>query len=726
MSSGIEIDSPAYLGERVTFLEESNRRHMTILDMLASSGDFQGELSRATDASDIFRATVTQVRRLIDCRVAGCLESLDDGTFELSANEPAEFADMLRSEVNSRIMDGGFAWALNRNQAVLIPGENDQTFLMQVIATRTRIRGMFIAILSGDSATIDTAALNALSIILYTCAYSLESAALYALLREQTSHLEERVQQRTAELEESRTVAEKANRAKSEFLANMSHEIRTPMNAIMGLTELILDGGVEAPRQKEYLGMIRESSDNLLTIINELLDISKIEAGNTELLEGPFRLRTSVGRLLQPLTVRAAQKGLRIVLSIGADVPDCLRGDEGKLRQILINLVGNAVKFSDKGDITVTVGVSRQDTDCLHLQFRVTDRGIGIAPEVRERIFQAFEQADSSTSKQFGGTGLGLAISKRLVALMDGDIGVESEPQQGSTFWFTCRFAQDDQIQDCEPVVETEHVEAVTSVGRSLFILLADDVEFNRVLATALLERDGHRVVSAGNGREALDAFALHRFDVVLMDVQMPIMDGLQAVGAMRRMESITGLHTPIVALTAYASSEDRDKCRMAGMDDYLSKPFKAADMRGVLARCCDGSPMEDSSPAAVSAGGANGTGCDTVPVFDLDDLLARLGGRRELIPRFLQLFRNGVARQQEELAAASSSGDPDAVRVAAHAIKGAAANIAASRVRAVAASMEKSAHEGLFDAAVTLIPELLDELAKFELTSRELFPAAT
>jgi len=728
MKSDTEQSSLEYLQERVTFLEETNRRHMAILDMLASSGDFHGELSRAADSGGIFRATVSQVRRLIDCRAAGCLESIEDGTFELSAFEPSEFFRQLQSEVDVRIMDGSFAWALNRNQAVLIPGDNDHTLLMQVIATRSRIRGMFVALLPGGSASVDVAALNALSIILYTCAYSLESSVLYGLLSEHTAHLEERVLQRTAELEESRSLAEKANRAKSEFLANMSHEIRTPMNAIMGLADLILDGGTEAANQAEYLRMIRESSENLLIIVNDLLDISKIEAGKLELQASPFRLRNSFVKLLQPLTIKAAQKNLRIILSIGDDIPDRLTGDEGKLRQVVINLVGNAVKFSAQGDISVTVAQERLADDGLYLRFEVADRGIGIQPEVQERIFNAFEQADSSTTKRFGGTGLGLAICKRLVTMMHGDIGVVSQPGQGSTFWFTGRFVPD--VLACpeeHAEAKGEYPESSTVPGRSLSVLLADDVEFNRVLATALLERDGHRVASACNGSEAVEYFSHGSFDVVLMDVQMPVMDGLQSAVAMRRLEEGTGRHTPIVALTAYASDDDRSRCRQAGMDDYLSKPFKAGDLRAVLARCCG-----DTQHTDVGQGTATSVAlpCEMpvdessdVPVFDLDDLLARIGGRRETIPRFLELFRSGVARQQEELVAAAAVCDQDALRMAAHAIKGAAANIAAVRVFDIAARIEKKSGEGRVEAAIALIPELQDELCRFERVSRELFP---
>jgi signal transduction histidine kinase/CheY-like chemotaxis protein/HPt (histidine-containing phosphotransfer) domain-containing protein len=725
MSSTPEINQIIYLQERVTFLEETNRRHMAILDMLASSGDFQGELSRATDACGIFRATVAQVRRLIDCHSAGCLESLDDGTFELLAVEPDGSSVQLQSAIDARIMDGSFAWALNRNQAVLIPVEDDRTCLMQVIATRSRIRGMFVAILPGGSASVDTAALNALTIILYNCAYSEESAALYSLLREHTSHLEERVLLRTAELEESRLVAESANSAKSEFLANMSHEIRTPMNAIMGLTELILGGGIEPSRQVEYLRMIQGSSENLLAIINDLLDISKIESGKMELNVSPFSLRVSVSKLLQPLVVKAALKDLRVVLSVDENVPEHVSGDEGKLRQILINLVGNALKFSNAGDVTVAISREQHNGDELYLLFRVSDNGVGIPEEVQLRIFDAFEQADSSTSKQFGGTGLGLAISRRLVTLMGGDIGVESVPNEGSTFWFRCRFTLAEQSADHETCSIQEEVQGQeTSVRRSLSVLLADDVEFNRILATALLERAGHRVVSAGNGGEALELFAQNHFDVIFMDVQMPVMDGLQATEAIRLAENSNGsTHTPIIALTAYASESDRIRCRQAGMDDYLSKPFKAADMLAVLARNCGVLSAPDEKPSQTETVVEDTFVAEELPVFNCDDLLARLGGRRETIPRFLELYRKGVIQQREDLSAAASSGEANSVRVAAHAIKGAAINIAASRVFDIASRIENLAREGQFDSAVALISDLNGELDRFESCSRELFP---
>jgi CheY-like chemotaxis protein len=391
----------------------------------------------------------------------------------------------------------------------------------------------------------------------------------------------------------------------------------------------------------------------------------------------------------------------------------------------LINLVGNAVKFASSGDIRVTVGLEHQRTGGPYLRFQVSDQGIGIAPESLERIFSAFEQADSSTAKQFGGTGLGLAISKRLVAMLGGEIGVESQQHQGSTFWFTCRLTPNEQggPEEAETGTEADQ-EALTLSGRSLTVLLADDVEFNRILAAAILERAGHNVVCACNGSQALESFASQHFDIVLMDVQMPVMDGLLAARTIRRIESETGRHTPIVALTAYGSEDFRAKCRQAGMDDYLLKPFKAAEMLMVLERCCGESLIKEEPPlSAATASARDDDGEDAAPVFNCSDLLARLGGRRDMIPRFLELFRKGLGQQLPQLAAAAESKTQDALRNSAHAIKGAAANISALRVYDVALRIEQHALEGQLEAAVALIPALHDELDRFERLSREMFP---
>lgn len=544
-----------------------------------------------------------------------------------------------------------------------------------------------------------------------------EIVGTFGITRDITQHRE--TEQALLAAKES---ADQANRAKSEFLANMSHEIRTPMNAILGMTELVLDMPL-SPVQRDYLQMVHESGEALLKIINDILDFSKIEAGKMELDPTEFDIRKNLGDTVRSLSLRADAKGLKLRFRVSDEVPIRVRADLGRLRQVLLNLVGNAIKFTERGEVHVNVRTASPVTPSeqvstsngpLRLAFEVRDTGIGIPPEKIGSIFHDFEQADATTTRQFGGTGLGLAIASRIVSLMGGQLQVETLLGVGSRFFFEVevhpilRSSEENNAGAAGsslPATPLQRKHLVGGKRTGLRVLLAEDNAVNQRLAVGLLERMGHRVVIAPNGADAVNAYQTQRFDVILMDLQMPEMDGLAATRLIRKIERRSKRHVPIIAMTAHAMAGDRQRCLNSGMDDYLSKPIRIADLEQKLEQL-GGVILKQPSRVQTDS---------MILDVELLQALAAIDQDWELWQGMVQAFQEEARDLVTALRAATDQRDWAGLSQASHSLKGSALAFHAAELAAYCATLEHLPETPVTESILETVDHIQREVVRLE-----------
>jgi signal transduction histidine kinase/DNA-binding NarL/FixJ family response regulator len=527
----------------------------------------------------------------------------------------------------------------------------------------------------------------------------------------------DKIENQNLELERARKEADRANNAKSEFLAKMSHEIRTPMNAILGMTELALAASRDE-EQQDYLETVKEAGGNLLTVINDILEFSRVEAGKVVLEHVDFNLEAVLKATVKMFSIDAAKKGLALNLDIDSRVPLILKGDYARLRQVIVNLVGNAVKFTSKGSITIAVHpagsmeqVHEQEAG-VRLAFSVRDTGLGIPQRQQAHIFESFSQADSSTTRRYGGTGLGLSICKQLVELMEGSITLESKAGEGSVFRFTAVFA----AGDPEAVAQAAQPVPDHPIGKSLNILLAEDDAASAKLALIFLARQGHRIVRVANGREALEQLRTKPFDAVLMDLEMPEMDGYQAVRRIRAdARGDFDPAIPVIALTAHSLPEVREKIVSCGMSGMITKPVDFYRLSRVLAGLSVQTgpvsvPAETADMEKVRARQPRKKEQRLYRTFNKKAALMRMDGDKELFARFCDMVRRELPVNKTKLREAFDKKDFETLRKHAHYVKGSVASIGAEALSHQAALLEKSAREKKNTAKASRLLQRVDE----------------